>query len=440
MFYSIPVDNTQITTTTPIGAKCITHVFFESKNDGLFFYKKKQDSVTITIDGKMICRDMPILPFCTSIPYGLNRIDWHDVALEVGINVDMSEIKISAGEINDFSVVFVCSDKPNEEFKGFDFVECKRINMLGHSERRVEELLQELKSKHRTFINNEYLDYYNFFYINVPCSTKEEADGTNYWQPKGLYQKFKDIVIEDLPQKGTIAQYRKNLKIKESDLNGCKPLIRDGKQYYPYYRLCSEKAVEIDQTYLSDFKFDENHQVTSYNCYFPYKKGMIMLAQNDTERTTKVYCITPTDDQWRTIISAYLGEEKQLSQLGMELTIPLDHEPQQVFFSQLSSRTTRADKPQVLQHFDCRLKVSIGGADKEEIPPKTDMQLFQQNENIPWRKCAHTFEQEMPRTISVTLDVRDEHYVYQSLGSYFRTAELPKTWDLYIFFIYKRLI
>ena len=68
------------------------------------------------------------------------------------------------------------------------------------------------------------------------------------------------------------------------------------------------------------------------------------------------------------------------------------------------------------------------------------MQLFQQNENIPWRKCAHTFEQEMPRTISVTLDVRDEHYVYQSLGSYFRTAELPKTWDLYIFFIYKRLI
>ena len=127
MFYSIPIDRTQITTTTPIGAKCITHVFFESKNDNLFLYKEKQDTVTITIDGKMICRDVLVLPFCTSTPYGVNRIDWREVALEVGLNVDMSEIKISAGNANDFSVVFVCSDKPNDDFKGFDFVEYHRF-------------------------------------------------------------------------------------------------------------------------------------------------------------------------------------------------------------------------------------------------------------------------------------------------------------------------
>lgn len=129
MFFTIPVNDKQIITTTPIGARSITHVFFENKNDGVFTYKRDIDTVTISIDGKMICKQMPIMPFCTSTPYGVNQSQWQDKALEVNLNVDISEIKISAGNINDFNVVFVCSSEKIDESRGFDFVEAKQIQI-----------------------------------------------------------------------------------------------------------------------------------------------------------------------------------------------------------------------------------------------------------------------------------------------------------------------
>ena len=129
MFYSIPVSNEQVIAHTPLGARCVSHLFFESKNDGAFLYKDVADNVTITIDGKMICRNVPILPFLTTTTHGLNRHKWQDVALEVNQNVDLSEIKISAQTNNDFNVVFVCTDKPQTEVQGFDFVEATRIKL-----------------------------------------------------------------------------------------------------------------------------------------------------------------------------------------------------------------------------------------------------------------------------------------------------------------------
>lgn len=129
MFFTIPVNDKQIITTTPIEARSITHVFFENKNDGVFTYKRDIDTVTISIDGKMICRQIPIMPFCTSTPYGVNQNQWQDKALEVNVNVNISEIKISAGNVNDFNIVFVCSDKTLDEAKGFDFVEAKRVQI-----------------------------------------------------------------------------------------------------------------------------------------------------------------------------------------------------------------------------------------------------------------------------------------------------------------------
>ena len=94
MFFTIPNEKDYILTTTPAGVKSIQYVFFEAKNDYTFEYKKTLDRISILIDGKQICRNVPILPFMTTQPYGTRKHRWEDVALAVNLNVNFSEIKI----------------------------------------------------------------------------------------------------------------------------------------------------------------------------------------------------------------------------------------------------------------------------------------------------------------------------------------------------------
>lgn len=127
MFYVIPTSNNSVRTNTPIGVKSIRYIYFENKNDGLFKFKDDADRISIEIDGKLICNNLLVLPFCTSTPNARNRFRWEDVALETPINVNYSEIKISAATENDYNVVFVCSDQEVDETKGFDYFETKEL-------------------------------------------------------------------------------------------------------------------------------------------------------------------------------------------------------------------------------------------------------------------------------------------------------------------------
>lgn len=126
MFFSIPSSTDEIITVTPIGVKSIRSVFFENKNGRVFNYHDALDTISISVDGKQIARQTPIVPFCTSTPFGAGRFDWEKVALAVNLNVDNSEIKISGVVNNEFNIVFVCSEKPCEE-TGFDYVETRRF-------------------------------------------------------------------------------------------------------------------------------------------------------------------------------------------------------------------------------------------------------------------------------------------------------------------------
>lgn len=118
-------------TNTPMGVKSISHVFFEDKNGGLFEYSSGGlQTISISVDGKQIMQDVPVLPFCTSTPNNVNRYKWQDVALEVNMNVNLSEVKISgARSANDFCVVFVTSASEVDSVKGFDYVESKRFRL-----------------------------------------------------------------------------------------------------------------------------------------------------------------------------------------------------------------------------------------------------------------------------------------------------------------------
>ena len=128
MFYSVPTSDRDIIVQTPFEAKSLKYIYFENKNDNIFLFKKDApDTVSISVDGKQICLNVPILPFCTSTPYGANKFDWHDVAIEANINVKNSEIKISASTENDYNIIFVCSDEECDETKGFEFIETRTL-------------------------------------------------------------------------------------------------------------------------------------------------------------------------------------------------------------------------------------------------------------------------------------------------------------------------
>lgn len=123
MFWSIPSNKEQIQLTTPLGAKSIRYLYFENKNGGIFAFKTLPDSISISVDGKQICRNLVMLPFCTGTPDGVRRHNWQDVAIEVPLNIENSEVKISGVRNNDFNIVFVLSDKVVEESNGFDYYE-----------------------------------------------------------------------------------------------------------------------------------------------------------------------------------------------------------------------------------------------------------------------------------------------------------------------------
>lgn len=133
MFFNVPCSAIG-TITTPIEAKAITHVFFQPKNDRLWLADTDESGATVSImiDGKQICKDLFILPFCTQSPTATCNFQWEDVAIEVNLNVNLSEIKITKNDsadydTDDFDVVFVCSDTEVDESKGFEFFETKSI-------------------------------------------------------------------------------------------------------------------------------------------------------------------------------------------------------------------------------------------------------------------------------------------------------------------------
>lgn len=128
-FWSIPSNQKEIITNTPIGAKSIRYLFFENKNGQLFHFGDITDCISISIDNHAVCRDMMLLPFCTETPDRMHRFDWKEIALSVGMNVHNSQVKISGLRDNDFNIVFVCDTQEIQRYTGVDFVENKIIRL-----------------------------------------------------------------------------------------------------------------------------------------------------------------------------------------------------------------------------------------------------------------------------------------------------------------------
>ncbi len=394
MFYSVPVSNEQVITTTPIGAKCVTHLFFESKNDGVFYYKEKQDSVTITIAGKMVCRDMPVLPFLSSTPYGVNRHNWQDVALEMGINVDMSEIKISAADCNnDFNVVFVCSDKPNEDFKGFDFVECKKFVIEKNFSLSKEEA--ELLYKQANASANKRVSIFDKTQVEGL-----ELGNTIEFRTEISKEQYDAAMSDDDEISEEMFDILSTINEDTSD-------IVCGTFRYPQFYLKDFEQGEIFSDGYKNF-------LTRSTFYYNDEDGHYWATRKVSD---------PSD--WATIIS-YLTREIQSIihtwSLGVEHTIKLDHAPQMMFsFSRKSAGS-------ILRENNQRLNITLSGSDEQVLPPNTDLDCFMAKDNVPWRKAVHTFDSTMPKTLQIMLN--SNNY----------TPTIDRNDTLQLFFIYKKLI
>ncbi len=159
MFWSIPISDTETLTNTPIGVKSITHIYFEDRNGGIFNYDTDGlQTLSVSIDGKQILQDVPVLPFCVSTPYAANRFKWQDVALEVNLNVSLSEVKISgARKAGDFDVVFVTSNDECNALKGFDYVEFQQFNIrntnAADSYAEAEKILKAARANAQSWLN-----------------------------------------------------------------------------------------------------------------------------------------------------------------------------------------------------------------------------------------------------------------------------------------------
>ena len=426
MFFSIPVNSTQIVTTTPLEARSITHLFFESKNGGIFNYKKEQDNVTITVDGKMICRNVPILPFCTSTPYGINRHDWRDIALEVGLNVNLSEVKISAQNINDFNVVFVCSSEPIADFKGFDFVEAFRIKLREIPDRDTlmayaEEGLLRWKDTREPKEEGKYYNGEEHECVELKLSddktennttikggTYENPDKIIFWGDDFKYPRCHDFYSSPTPN---LAYAKRLADMGDVTLSG-----PSGRCYlWEPSHVREVKITSSPNPYHYYYYLDEQEWLKyAVATYLPFDM------------------LNSTTGEWR-----------------KEKTLALDRAPERFFAMQVCSDTQTVANPKVLQASDIRLNFSLSGGDEQEFEPQTDIDIVQHKDNVPWRKVVHTFGQTMPRSIQFTYDYNRnnptdatpdlKNNTVRSNG-YTNGSSLPKTWDLYLFFIYKKVI
>lgn len=128
-FWTVPSNQNEIITNTPVEAKSVRYLFFENKNGQMFSFGDITDCITISIDNKAICRDLLLLPYCTENSDRLHCFDWQEVALFVGLNVNNSQVKISGLRDNDVNIVFVCDTQEIQQYKGVDFIENKIIRL-----------------------------------------------------------------------------------------------------------------------------------------------------------------------------------------------------------------------------------------------------------------------------------------------------------------------
>lgn len=131
MLFAVPINSSETVTDTPVAAKSIRSFHFVDRGNGKdHIVDNGLITCSISIDGQEVCKDLFVLPFCTTQTMEENVIyppfDSRRVDIRCLKNVCMSEIKISASNMMDFDVVFEMSEVEVEN------EECEYIESFGY--------------------------------------------------------------------------------------------------------------------------------------------------------------------------------------------------------------------------------------------------------------------------------------------------------------------
>ena len=401
MLWSIPISNEDIVTTTPLGVRAITHVFFQDKNGGIFTYKNRPDTVSITIDGRQVCKDVPVLPFCTSTTFGKNRHHWQDVALEVGLNVDFSEIRISAGDrANDYNVVFVTSDKEVDALKGFEYVEWRKINVKHIY--TDEEASAIAATRWDEIANSEDAVSYKV------TETRTVVDETTGAVSQVEEEVTKSMSLKELWAKA-VARYNSNTRRVEFESG--------------------------DETGKAWSEFYSNGSAT-----YSRENGCIYFAIDEVS-------------SWKWTIGENMGSKEEwvgqqienikkfgnslISVSDVEYNFQLDRAPRRFFVAQYVSQTKTLAEAKPVVPADFHIPFCISSGVMEAVEPKTDLAFYQTLEGVPPRQAMLEFE-DGTMTKSVTLTTYSTPM--EKLKASATDVGSVGTWEILLIFIYRKLV
>ena len=124
-----------------------------------------------------------------------------------------------------------------------------------------------------------------------------------------------------------------------------------------------------------------------------------------------------------------------------EHTIALDRAPHKMFVMQLASDVDR------VLFADTKLNITLSSGIAEVLPPQTDLTLMSVDNGVPMRQAIVDFEEgTMSKSIMFTphLNMKEGKDLTESTLPYytrqFKSLDDWKTWEMYLFFIYRKLI
>ena len=450
MFHVIPISSGLTISTTPLGAKSISHLFFEAKGDGLFRFKSSPDTISISIDGRQICRDLLVLPFCTSSPCSADRFPWQKVALEVNVNCNLSEVRIMADSWQaDYNVIMVCSDEEVDESRGFDFFETKRISLRKTvSASVVRKIIAEAfdEAVVREMLGGAQDDHIDYKDKAVLWRRMNERSGVAWrLEPKLCANGDIDMVIASAQMDGK--RYAFPVEVMQAcamftevfKLSMRQTAMAGG---LPVFRISGTPTITAENImYVSD-------TTTSL-----VEEAEFSVVIDGETYSTADYCkecgVEGVKISRNQIGSAVRGmtkwvRDKALSNsdfFDSESVFRFDHTPTMMFAYDLARVASPLDdkKDDLWLHCDYPLTLSLSGTEREILEPQTDLELFTANDRIPMRDALLTFAPEdcVKRSISVSVGRR----CYAGLQSDITKRSVGFTdWTLFFLFGYKKIV